>query len=343
MSSPWDRRAARLAALLPRDRLHPSAVAWADARPAGERWAVAFSGGADSLCLLLLLRAHWPRRPARLCALHFNHRLRGAAAQADARFCRRVCRALGIPFVAGAWTRRGAGASEAAAREARFAFFRRQMAARRIGALWLGHQQDDVAETMLMRLTRGSGTAGLAAPRPLQAGRTGEVRLRPLLSLKKAEIVDALRRAGLPWREDASNRGGAFFRNRVRFGVLGRWIRASGRDALAGASLSRDLLEEDDRALEAWTDTACRITGAGRLDLERLAGLPSAVVRRALHRWLLAQPRPRVLSRQGFAALLASVQRRGPARHSLGADGFAVIRGRWLEFAKAPRVRKRMA
>jgi len=346
-NSSWDTRVKRLGELIPRERLHPAVVAWADGRPARERWAVAFSGGADSVCLLLLLLAHrWggvspQRRSSRLFALHFNHRLRGAASTADARYCRRVCRSLGVPFAAGAWTGAHSTGGEAGAREARFAYFHREMAARRVGVLWLGHQQDDVAETMLMRLTRGSGTAGLAAPRPLQivppdagAHRGSGIRLRPLLTLKKTEILAALRQAGVPWREDATNRGGEFFRNRIRLDVLKRWIKASGRDALAGAGLSRDLLEEDDRALEAWTDAVCRITPAGRLDLDQLAGRPRAVVRRALHRWLLSEPRACVLSRRGFDALLAAVERRRPTRQSLGAHGFAVIEGKFLKFSE---------
>jgi len=76
------------------------------------------SGGADSLALLLLLWAHWPERRARLVALHFNHRLRGAAADADERFCRRVCRSLGIRLQVGRWKNRRLEASEAEARAA---------------------------------------------------------------------------------------------------------------------------------------------------------------------------------------------------------------------------------
>ena len=332
MASTWNRRAARLAALVPRTLLHPSVVAWADARPFRERWAVALSGGADSVCLLLLLREHWPRRAGRLCALHFNHRLRGAAAAADARFCRNLCRSLGIDYAAGAWTGPRRAAGEAAARDARFAFLGRAMAERKIGVLWLGHQQDDVAETLFMRLSRGSGTAGLAAPRPVQSVGAGW-RVRPLLGLKKAEIVSALRRSGIPWREDGSNRGDDYFRNRIRNNVLGRWIRASGRDALGGAALSRELLEEDDRALETATDEACRITKGGRLDVVRLAGRPRAVVRRALYRWLIAQGLEGILSRQGFSGLLEAVERGRPTRKSLGTGGFAVIRKGLLEFS----------
>jgi tRNA(Ile)-lysidine synthase len=330
MDSPWDRRADSLATLIPRERLHPAVLEWASGRGRAGRWAVALSGGADSVCLLVLLSR---LRPGRLVALHFNHRLRGAASDADERFCRRLCRALDVPFVRGAWASAARRPGEAAAREARFAFLEGAMNARRLRVLVLGHQQDDVAETMLMRLSRGSGTAGLAAPRPVQrAGKSW--RLRPLLGLKKAEIASALRRAGIAWREDASNMGDAHFRNRIRHSVLSRWIRASGRDALAGAALSRELLEEDDQALEQAAGKACRITRAGRLDLGRMEGQPRAVVRRCLHRWLLSHGLEGILSRKGFEELLLDVATGRRTRKSLGAGGFAVIRGGWLAYAR---------
>jgi tRNA(Ile)-lysidine synthase len=298
--------------------------------------AVAFSGGSDSLGLLLLLWAHWPRRRRRLRALHFDHRLRGAASRADAVFCGRVCRALGVAFTAGAWERPGASPSEATARAARFGFFGRELRRRRLRVLWLGHQQDDIAESMLMRLARGSGAAGLAAPRPLQAG-PGEWRLRPLLGLGKAELAAALKSAGAPWREDRSNAGEAFLRNRIRRRVLPAWRRASPeRDALAGAALARELLEEDDDALEAW---AARVPFGrrGELALARVRDLPRAVARRVLRRWLARHARGTNLSRQGFERLLGALARGRPARHSLGPGGFAVIRAGRLSFARENR------
>ena len=97
----WKRRAERLAKILPRERLHPAVLGWAAAAPEDEPWAVAFSGGADSLALLLLLWAHWPERRRRLYVLHFDHQLRGAASKADKAFSRRVCAALGLKFRAG--------------------------------------------------------------------------------------------------------------------------------------------------------------------------------------------------------------------------------------------------
>jgi tRNA(Ile)-lysidine synthase len=323
----WREAAEQLAAAISRERLHPAVLAWAEKSPVRAAWSVAFSGGADSLALLLLLWAHWPERRPRLQACHFNHRLRGRESQADAVFCRRVCAALGVKFISDSWRTGRTDASEAEARGARHTFLSRHSR-----ALWLGHQQDDIAETMLMRLARGSGAGGLAAPRPVQAMPAGRVHLRPLLALKKSEIVAALKRCGVSWREDSSNQGENFFRNRVRRRVLPAWVKASQRDALGGAARSRELLEEDEAAFDAWLAELEISEKGGALKLDVLALKPRALVRRALHRWLLAQTRAGELSRQGFDALLDAVERGKPTRQSLGSAGFAVIRVGRLSF-----------
>lgn len=290
------------------------------------RWALAFSGGADSLAMLLIFWAEGATRWGRgFVVLHFDHRLRGRESVADARFCQAVCRALDVTCVVGRWTGARRVASEAEAREARHAFFAREMKRRRLRLLFLAHQQDDIAETMFMRLARGSGVGGLAAPRPVQEQADGRVHLRPMLTLKKAVIEAALRKAGAVWREDASNHGDDFFRNRVRRSVLPAWQKAAGRDAVAGAARARELLEEDDAALEAWFARLAPLRH-GVLDVKALHGLPRAVVRRALHRWLLAVRPETDLSRQGFELLLAAVERGRPTRFSLGSTDFAVIR-----------------
>lgn len=327
--------AARLASLLPRERLDPAVIAWAEESSPRATWGVGFSGGPDSLALLLLLWAHWPKRRARLRVLHFDHRLRGAESRADAAFCRRVCALLPVPLVTGRWQAAQPMASEAEARAARLTFF-----AAHVRVVWLGHQQDDIAESILMRLARGSGTGGLAAPRPVQPMPRGRAHLRPLLTLKKAEIVAALREAGIAWREDSSNAGAAYFRNRIRKSVIPVWVDAAGRDAVAGAARSRLLLDEDDAALEAWTDAVGAIDSRGRLWLERLTGKPRAVWRRTLHRWLRLHPAAGEVSRQAFDALLEAMERGRPTRHSLGREGFAVVREARLTFVKAGKPRR---
>jgi tRNA(Ile)-lysidine synthase len=301
-------------------------VEWAENAPRAGSWGVAFSGGADSLALLLLIWALWPERRRRLRVLHFDHRLRGAASRADAKFCREVADALGVTFYTDVWRDVPPKPSEAAARSARTAFFRTKAR-----VVWLGHHADDVAETIFMRLARGSGTGGLAAPRPVQRLGDNRVNLRPLLTLTKSELVAATSQAGAVWREDASNQGGDFLRNRVRHQVLAAWKRASEpRDALAGLLRSRELLDEDDVALEAWLDEISPIRADGALSLRRIAGKPRGLVRRALLRWLhdgvLRNSGGKGLSRQAVKALLEDILQGRLTRHSLGAAGFAVIR-----------------
>lgn len=336
----WPGVAAAFATEITPADLHPAAMARLDRRTGNlkggrpPRIALALSGGPDSLALLLLFWAEGPGRWGRdFVVLHFNHRLRGRESAADARFCAAVCRALGVTCVRGEWQDAPRDASEAEARAARHGFFAREMRRRQLRVLVLAHQQDDIAETMLMRLARGSGTGGLAAPRPVQVFADGRIHLRPLLTLKKAELLAALRRAGAAWREDATNRKAAHFRNRIRRDVVPFWQAAAGRDAVAGAALTRELLEEDDAALEDWVD---RMQPVRRrvLDVAMLRELPQAVARRALHRWLLAVRPATDLSRQGFELLLAAVRRGTATRFSLGRRGFAVIRRGKMVFRK---------
>jgi tRNA(Ile)-lysidine synthase len=330
----WSARAEAFAALMPRDRLHAAPRSWAEKRRKSEVWGVAFSGGADSLALLLLLWAHWPERREHLVALHFNHGLRGRESDADETFCRKVCAALGVKLRVGKWRKPTGPVSEAEARAARHAFFAKELARAKTRVVWFGHQQDDIAETLLMRLARGSGSAGLAAPRPVQSLGEGTIYLRPLLSVKKQELVAALAGAGVEWREDATNAADEFFRNRIRNRVIPAWQDAAGRDALAGAALTRELLDEDDLALEQWVDRL-GVMAKGKLNVGALAGMPRAVTRRALHRWLLDLKQPVSLSRQGFEGLLGLVERGTDTRFSLGKHGFAVLARGELSYRKA--------
>ncbi len=317
----WCFEAIRLGELLPLQRAEPAVLMEAE-RHGGELWAVALSGGADSLALLLWLWRHWPTQRGQLVALHFNHRLRGRAADRDAEFCRKVCRSLGVHLKIGKWVRPPRAPNEAQSRAARQAYLGKEL--ERLGArvLWLAHQQDDVAETMLMRLARGSSAAGLAAPRPACRLNDGVWRLRPFLTWKKAELEMALAEARLPWQQDETNFTGRFFRNRVRNEVIPLWLAAAQRDVVAGAALTRRLLEEDDTALESWLAEICPWRGKVLL-LEKLVGKPRALWRRALRQWLLRICVDTDLSRQGFEQLLSAVEKGREMRLSIG-EGFAV-------------------
>ncbi len=201
---------------------------------AGDRLAVAVSGGADSvalLCLLLELRAELG---VVLSVAHVNHKLRGEEADEDERFVAKLARQHGLelhaceaPDNVKRSSGKGSGASsgiEAAARELRYDFFRRLAREGRVTKIATAHTLDDQAETVLLRIFRGTGIRGLSGIHPRivfeeQGQAFGEL-VRPLLGFRRTTLQEFLRERGQSWREDSSNRDTAFLRNRVRHRLL---------------------------------------------------------------------------------------------------------------------------
>lgn len=185
----------------------------------GETVVAALSGGADSVALLHALHSAAPRMGFRVVAAHLDHGLR-AGSGADAAFCRNLCERLGVSVHMGSADVRGrarrehAGLEDAARKE-RYAFLRKVAWQEGAAAVALGHTRDDQAETLLLRLLRGSGSAGLGSIR----ARRGDL-IRPLLAISRADVLAHLAAHGLDWREDASNADLAIARNRVRHELL---------------------------------------------------------------------------------------------------------------------------
>ncbi len=187
----------------------------------GDKVIVALSGGADSVALLDVL-ANLPGYNLTLIPAHLNHLLRGGESEGDEEFVRTIAAGYGLtPEVARvdvAASAAGSGLSlEEAGREARYAFFREL--ALRIGAtkVAIAHHRDDQAETVLLRLLRGSAGSGLAAMRP---GGDDGLLVRPLLEISRREIEAYLQKSGIGWREDSSNLDTRFLRNRVRHELI---------------------------------------------------------------------------------------------------------------------------
>lgn len=292
------------------------------ARPAHESIALACSGGADSVTLVLALWANFPERRGYWRLAHFNHQLRGRASDEDEHYVAGLAEALGETCQAERWIfseQGGHDVSEDAARKTRMEFFGRVMMAAGAKVIALGHQRDDVAETVLMRLSRGSGAGGLAAPRPVQEIKNGTIRIRPLLNLQAASIREILSKAGAHWREDASNESDVFLRNRVRHRVLPALKAASEADVLAGIAAAREQLEQDDAALEAWLEeilSAASKRAEG--DFSALVGRPIALARRAVFYWLLTNGLGEVLKRTAVDKVIEAVASGGRARVAAG-------------------------
>ena len=133
----------------------------------GDRVGVAVSGGIDSVCLLHVLRDLAGPLELSLFVLHLNHRLRGEASDADADFVRGLAERLQLPFIGEDFDVRAAGGNlEQAGRDARYSFYSRVIAGGTAGRVATGHTRSDQAETVLYRILRGSGNAGLAGIAP---------------------------------------------------------------------------------------------------------------------------------------------------------------------------------
>jgi tRNA(Ile)-lysidine synthase len=196
----------------------------------GDRVAVAVSGGADSTALLRLLLALRSELGIVVSVVHFNHKLRGADSDQDEAFVAALSREHKLEFHTNSADVKAEAAArslsvEAAARELRYEFFQQLVRPDGKGHSPLdkvatGHTLDDQAETVLLRVIRGTGLRGLAGIYPVvdledDEEVIGQV-IRPLLAVRHQELTQYLNEIGQAWREDSSNRDPKFTRNRVR-------------------------------------------------------------------------------------------------------------------------------
>jgi len=254
---------------------------------------VAVSGGADSTALLNALVRLRGRRgsPQRIFAAHLNHLLRGVESEADETFVREMAARCDVPIL----VEREAIAEhaqaeranlEATARRLRYDFLRR--AAQRCGAVALAtaHTWDDQVETILMRLLRGSGPAGLRGIHQVVAGEPGLKLIRPLLGVTRAEVLEYCVSYGLGFRTDSSNFSSELTRNRVRHELLPLLRTFNPR---FGAALIRttEQIAEDEDYLSCVAEHLAITDGDGMsLNLGPLRAAHPAIRRRVLRSWL---------------------------------------------------------
>lgn len=211
------------------------------ARDPGLKLGIAVSGGPDSLGLLLLAAA---ARPGAVCAATVDHGLRAQSAEEAAQVAA-ICRDLGVAHET-LKVRVDPGNMQSEARAARYAALADWMARGGVAALATAHHADDQAETLVMRLNRASGVAGLAGVRERGWVPDSEhLLIRPVLGWRRAELAAAVAQAGLVAADDPSNRNTAFDRVRVRQALagadwldVGAWARAAENLADADAALN---------------------------------------------------------------------------------------------------------
>lgn len=236
------------------------------------RYIVAVSGGVDSMVLLDALAG---MSGLTLTVAHYDHGIRDDSMK-DRQLVQAVSRQRGLPFVY-QQGQLGAAASEAAARKARYEFLHDVRRAAGASAIITAHHQDDMLETAVINLLRGTGRKGLSS---LQSR---DQILRPLLQFDKARLIDYAKEHELEWREDSTNQDEKYLRNYVRLKILNKF-NDSERLQLLGHLQTASRLNED---LENLLAVQLHIQPAvNQIDRHWFIHLPHSVAREVLASWL---------------------------------------------------------
>jgi len=218
---------------------------------AGERLGVGVSGGADSVALLVLLLELQEALGVVLSVVHVNHKLRGSASDADEKLVAKLAAKHGLDFHVervdvAAKAKREKANLEDAARRARYGYFARLVAEKKVDRVAVAHTADDQAETVLAHILRGTGLAGLGGIHP-----ETECVVRPLLYARRAELRAYLRSKKQSWREDVTNRDTARMRARIRYKLLPLLEKEFQQGVVEHLATLAELAREDERFLDA--------------------------------------------------------------------------------------------
>jgi tRNA(Ile)-lysidine synthase len=231
------------------------------------KYVVAVSGGVDSMVLLDILA---PQSHLDLIVAHFEHGIRDDGGE-DLQLVEAAAQRYGFPFVY-AHGALGAGASEAAARDARYAFLRTVLQEHQAVAIVTAHHQDDVLETAILNMARGTGRRGLSSLRS-----TNTIR-RPLLDISRQAIVEYARTHHVAWREDATNSDERYLRNYIRRVVMPTMTTAQRAELLRR-------IHEASRLNQAIDDILTLLIEGTALDRQLFIMLPYAVSCELLAAW----------------------------------------------------------
>ncbi len=293
--------------------------------PAG-KYIVAVSGGVDSVVLLHLLaqKQNEEQRkqtveqdsPLSLIVAHFDHGIREDSAE-DRRLVQQLAGQYGLPF-AYHEGKLGPDTSEAQARQARYAFLHEVRRSNRADGVITAHHQDDVLETIILNLLRGTGRRGLSSLK------STDVVKRPLLHVPKKELLRYAKREGLAWREDSTNADTRYLRNYIRHRILPRFADADREALLAINKRTATLNEVITKELLEYLQLQ---PGARQLDRHKFGALPPNVAREVMAEWLLTRTDAE-LSKQLLERLV------GAAKTGRNGSKVDVNRGHWLKISR---------
>ena len=221
---------------------------------AGDRLGLAVSGGADSVALLRAMLELRDELGVVLKVLHFNHRIRGSEADEDEEFVKTIAAQHGLEFICGSADTRAHGVQEklsleASARTLRYRFFAEHITSGSVNKVATAHTLDDQAETLLLRLVRGTGLRGLRGVHD----QTAEGIIRPMLHLRHVDAEQYLKSIGQTWREDATNADTHHARNRIRHELLPALTRDFNPQITETLARTAEVLAADEQYLHTET------------------------------------------------------------------------------------------
>ncbi len=257
----------------------------------GDRLVVAVSGGPDSIALCHILYQLQQTFSVELVAAHVHHGLRGSEADQDALFVQDLARQLELPIVlqqvdVHGWRKKHGGSLQMAARTLRYRCLHQIMANEGASKLALGHNADDQAEEILLRIFRGAGQRGLTGMPP----RTRKGVIRPLLECHRHEITSYLENRSLAWRQDASNLKPWCQRNLLRLEILPQLQEHFNSNLSATLLRTSNIFREEEQfwqsLLSEWLDQhSAECEGGGlRLPIAPLLETHPAMQKRLLRR-----------------------------------------------------------
>ncbi len=235
------------------------------------KYIVAVSGGVDSVVLLNML-SNMPN--VELIIAHFDHGIRGDSAD-DAKFVAKLAKSYGMPFE----TQRielGPETSEAEARDARYAFLKKVQKKYHASAILTAHHQDDVLETVVINLTRGTGRRGLSSLK------SSEGVIRPLLHMTKADLSKYAEEHSLTWREDSTNTDTKYLRNRIRHELLPKAGEDWRRQMLGHVHKAHEVNQKLEREIEGMLSRKL-VRDQAAIQRKWFVGLPHSLATEVVH------------------------------------------------------------
>lgn len=249
----------------------------------GDNITAALSGGADSVCLLMVLKELSECWDFTLDAIHINHCIRGEESNRDENFCRDLCKKMGIPIAViradvPAAAAKSKKSLEETARDIRYETFRKH--AGKIGKIATAHTLSDNAETVILNLTRGTGLKGLCGIPPVR-----DNIIRPLIDVTRQQVEDYLKEKNQEFVTDSTNLSNDYTRNRIRHNVIPELLKING-GFYKTFSAGQKILKEENSLISDYAESAYKKCLNASDKLSGLDKYPDAVKKRIVSMFL---------------------------------------------------------